>query len=226
MIHLFLYRNGSCFNCTIAFSFLLLLFLISLANMVHQLGPLEENVLAHISYQIVSALAYLRKYLKRVHRDIKPSNVLINSNGLVKLSDFGLSAELQNSIAMCATFVGTFKYMSPERIKNDNYGQPADIWSLGITMLECATGCYPYQETGTYIEMVQTVLESPVPSLPPNTKDKVFSNELREFTASCVHKNPKQRVPADILLGSPWFRQRGATSLDVSVNHLKSWISR
>ena len=70
MIHLFLYRNGSCFNRTIVLSFLILL-LISLANMVHQLGPLEENVLAHISYQIVSALAYLRKYLKRVHRDIK-----------------------------------------------------------------------------------------------------------------------------------------------------------
>ena len=51
--------------------------------------------------------------------------------GLVKLSDFGLSAELQNSIAMCATFVGTFKYMSPERIKNQSYGQPADVWSLG-----------------------------------------------------------------------------------------------
>ena len=103
----------------------------SLANMVHQLGPLEENVLAHISYQVVYALAYLRKHLKRVHRDIKPSNVLINSKGLVKLSDFGLSAELQNSIAMCATFVGTFKYMSPERIKNLSYGQPADVWSLG-----------------------------------------------------------------------------------------------
>ena len=49
--------------------------------MVHQLGPLEENVLAHISYQIVHALAYLRRHLKRVHRDIKPSNVLINSQG-------------------------------------------------------------------------------------------------------------------------------------------------
>ena len=50
------------------------------------------------------------------------------ASGLVKLSDFGLSAELQNSIQMCATFVGTFKYMSPERIKNLEYGQPADVW--------------------------------------------------------------------------------------------------
>ena len=119
----------------------------SLANMVHQLGPLDEPVLAHIAFQIVFALAYLKRTLRRVHRDIKPSNVLINSQGLVKLSDFGLSAELQNSIAMCATFVGTFKYMSPERIKNLTYGQSADIWSLGITLLECATGRYPYSES-------------------------------------------------------------------------------
>ena len=48
---------------------------------------------------------------------------------------------------MCATFVGTFKYMSPERIKNLTYGQPADIWSFGITLLECATGRYPYSES-------------------------------------------------------------------------------
>ena len=69
----------------------------SLANMTHQLGPIEEPVLAHIAFQIVFGLAYLKRTLKRVHRDIKPSNVLINSQGLVKLSDFGLSAELQNS---------------------------------------------------------------------------------------------------------------------------------
>ena len=72
----------------------------------------------------------------------------------------------------------------------------------------------------------QTVLNEPAPSLPPNTKDKKFSNELREFLLSCVHKNPKQRVPADILLGSPWFRQWGATGLEVSVENLRSWISR
>jgi hypothetical protein len=79
---------------------------------------------------------------------------------------------------------------------------------------------------GTYIEMVQTVLESPEPSLPPNTERRQFSNELRQFASSCVHKNPKERLPADILLGSPWFQKHSATSLDVSVNALRSWIRR
>lgn len=44
----------------------------------------------------------------------------------------------------CATFVGTVTYMSPERIRNENYSYPADIWSLGLALFECATGEFPY----------------------------------------------------------------------------------
>lgn len=80
----------------------------SLANVLAQVGPIPENVLASMAYQILWGLAYL-KHDKRVHRDLKPSNLLINSRGEVKVTDFGVSAELQNSIAMCGTFVGTFK---------------------------------------------------------------------------------------------------------------------
>lgn len=80
----------------------------SLANVMNQVGPIPENILASIAYQILWGLAYL-KHEKRVHRDLKPSNLLINSRGEVKVTDFGVSAELQNSIAMCGTFVGTFK---------------------------------------------------------------------------------------------------------------------
>lgn len=82
----------------------------SLANVLEQVGPIPENVLASMAYQILWGLAYL-KHDKRVHRDLKPSNLLINSRGEVKVTDFGVSAELQSSIAMCGTFVGTFKYV-------------------------------------------------------------------------------------------------------------------
>lgn len=80
----------------------------SLANVLAQVGPIPERVLANIAFQILWGLAYL-KHDKRVHRDLKPSNLLINGRGEVKVTDFGVSAELQNSIAMCGTFVGTFK---------------------------------------------------------------------------------------------------------------------
>ena len=130
----------------------------SLANVLSQVGPVPESVLASIAYQILWGLAYL-KHEKRVHRDIKPSNLLINSLGQVKVTDFGVSAELQNSIAMCGTFVGTFKYMSPERIHNCPYSYMSDIWSFGLVMMECATGKYPLPEHSNCIEMAQVCLE-------------------------------------------------------------------
>lgn len=92
----------------------------ALSNLVAQLGPIPEAAMANMVFQILWALAYL-KHEKRVHRDIKPSNLLINSRGEVKVTDFGVSAELQSSVQMCGTFVGTFKYMSPERIRNQPY---------------------------------------------------------------------------------------------------------
>jgi mitogen-activated protein kinase kinase 1 len=80
----------------------------SLANVLEQVGPIPESVLANMAFQILWGLAYL-KHDKRVHRDMKPSNLLINSRGEVKVTDFGVSAELQSSISKCGTFVGTFK---------------------------------------------------------------------------------------------------------------------
>ena len=72
--------------------------------------------------------------------------------------------------------------------------------------------------------MVQTVLESPAPALPANTERRGWSDELRQFTSSCLQKNPKERLPADILVGSPWFRRHNATGLEVSVECLRKWI--
>ncbi len=192
----------------------------ALSNVIAQMGYIPEPALANITFQLLWALAYL-KTKSRVHRDIKPSNVLINSRGFAKLSDFGVASELQNSIAMCATFVGTFKYMSPERIQNEPYSYSSDIWSLALCLVECATGQYPYPEAGSsYIELVQTILEAPAPSLDP----RKYSPEFCQFIGQCVKKQPRDRLPADILLGSPWLVKHGATSYDRAVANVKSWI--
>jgi serine/threonine protein kinase len=191
----------------------------SLANVISQVGPIPERVLASIAFQILWGLAYL-KHEKKVHRDVKPSNLLINSNGEVKVTDFGVSAELQSSIAMCGTFVGTFKYMSPERIRNHPYSYMSDIWSFGLVIMECATGLYPFHEHANCIEMAQTILDTDMPKLPHGK----FSPELIDFCSSCLHRDPEKRLTAEQLLSHPWLQAMGLSGLEFATVVVRDWI--
>jgi len=92
-----------------------------------------------------------------VHRDIKPANLLVNLKGDVKITDFGVTAGLHDSVSTCTTFVGTVTYMSPERIRNSSYSYAADIWSLGLTVLEFATGRFPYCVNGGLSDLMLQV---------------------------------------------------------------------
>ena len=190
-----------------------------LETVVKSRGVIPEKVLAAVTFQILWGLAYL-KHEKRVHRDIKPQNILVNDRGEVKLTDFGISKELEETMGQCMTFVGTFKYMSPERIENKKYDFAADIWSLGIVLMECATGTYPFAECHSYIEMVQTVLEADCPTLDSGE----FSPEFCEFIKMCIHKKPGKRVPADVLMGAPWLTQNGANSLKDCQTTVRNWL--
>ena len=138
---------------------------------------------------------------------------------LTKVTDFGVAAELQNSIAMCGTFVGTFKYMSPERIRNRPYSFMSDIWSLGLVLMECATGRYPFHEHANCIEVAQTILDADIPELPTR-----FSGEFRDFLKQCLHKDPEDRLPAECLFGSPWLRENGAVSPEAATAVVFNWI--
>ena len=189
----------------------------SLANVVDQVGPVPEAVIANMAFQMLAGLNYMKKH-KRVHRDIKPENLLINSDGFVKLTDFGVSSVVQATDAMCGTFVGTFLYMSPERIRNKPHSYKSDIWSFGLVLIYLATGKYPYPKSDSFIEMVQTILESPVPKLP-----RGFSTEFQQFLLPCLTKDPQKRLPPDILAGSPWIGMHGA-SATTAVSNVRKWI--
>lgn len=75
-------------------------------------GPLNESIIGHVAYQVLSGLSYLHKKKKIVHRDIKPSNLLLTSEGFVKISDFGVSGVMSHTNGTRRTFVGTVTYMS------------------------------------------------------------------------------------------------------------------
>ncbi|KAG1688613.1 hypothetical protein DVH05_003538 [Phytophthora capsici] len=90
----------------------------SLQDIVDTGGCTSEVVLANISFRVLKGLAFLHS-THQLHRDIKPSNLLINHFGDVKVSDFGIVREMENSMAKATTFVGTLTYMSPERIASE-----------------------------------------------------------------------------------------------------------
>ncbi|KAJ4490936.1 Pkinase-domain-containing protein [Lentinula aciculospora] len=107
-----------------------------------RIGAIPINVVGMVAANVLEGLLYLYDVHHIIHRDIKPSNILLNSEGEIKLCDFGVSGELINSIAN--TFVGTSVYMSPERIQGAEYSVESDVWSLGITLIELAHGRFPF----------------------------------------------------------------------------------
>jgi serine/threonine protein kinase len=199
----------------------------SLANVIQQVRTMPETPLASVAFQTLWGLAYL-KCEKRLHRDVKPANILLRSDGAVKLTDFGVSKELKNSVAMGKTFVGTYKYMSPERLRNQAYGYDIDTWALGMVLIECATGQYPGDVgkggDGGFFSVAGNFMNGAAPSLPQDTEHVKFSPEFRNFVNCCVHPNASHRMPPEILLGHPWFQMNGITNVDSAVAKLHFWI--
>lgn len=182
----------------------------SLEDVYKTVGAVPEEVLSVISFQILHGLNYLEQK-KILHRDIKPSNILMNRDGSAKISDFGMSKQLTTSLQAFKTFIGTYVYMSPERLKGEEHSYTSDVWSLGVSIAECAIGQFPFdlKQLGVW-EVLSYITDKGL-----DVRENQVSPELMDFLKKCTIPDPVLRPSASKLLQHPWIvKHQSSTSKD------------
>ncbi|XP_042682132.1 serine/threonine-protein kinase 10 [Centrocercus urophasianus] len=177
------------------------------ATMLELDRGLTEPQIQVICRQMLEALHYLHSK-KIIHRDLKAGNVLLTQDGDIKLADFGVSAKNVKTLQKRDSFIGTPYWMAPEVVmcetmKDTPYDYKADIWSLGITLIEMAQIEPPHHELNP-MRVLLKIAKSDPPTLSCPSK---WSLEFRDFLKTALDKNPETRPSAAQLLEHPFVRK-------------------
>ncbi|KAL9654270.1 hypothetical protein ABK040_010302 [Willaertia magna] len=202
----------------------------SLEDVMRVTKKIPEKIMSRMTYQILKGFQYIHEEKNIIHRDIKPANILINSKGILKIADFGMSGfwlkskleEIQKT-AKFDTFCGTYIYMSPERIRGQSHSFDSDIWSLGLTVAQLCMGFFPFilKPEFTIWSMFEYLEETKDDPFPIDEKD--FTPEFKSFVFQCMTFDRKQRPSASQLLNHPWILKYKKTE-DKMVKSIEKWI--
>nr|XP_042711132.1 STE20-like serine/threonine-protein kinase isoform X2 [Chrysemys picta bellii] len=166
--------------------------------------PLTEPQIKVVCKQTLEALNYLHEN-KIIHRDLKAGNILFTLDGDIKLADFGVSAKNTRTIQRRDSFIGTPYWMAPEVVmcetsKDRPYDYKADVWSLGITLIEMAQVEPPHHELNP-MRVLLKIAKSDPPTLAQPSK---WSSDFKDFLKKCLEKNVDARWNTAQLLQHPF----------------------
>lgn len=160
-----------------------------LRTLLREQGPLDLPRLANLLARIADALDYLHAE-GIIHRDIKPANILIDENGRVKLTDFGVALLNDPETTHELAVLGTPAYIAPEQMQGRVADHRVDVFALGVLVHEALTGEPPFRG-GSLAEIVRRVIEEPFD--PQSGALGAFPYRVREVVARALEKRPEQR---------------------------------
>ncbi|XP_035265275.1 uncharacterized protein map3k19 isoform X3 [Anguilla anguilla] len=185
----------------------------SIASIIHRFGPLPERVLSLYTQQILEGVAYLHEN-RVIHRDLKGNNVMLMPTGVVKLIDFGCARRLSclshssSNGELLRSVHGTPFWMAPEVINETGHGRKSDIWSVGCTVFEMATGRPPLAHMDKIAALFYIgARRGLMPTLPDE-----FSEDARNFVQACLTSDQRDRPSAQELLLHPFIPSRPRAS--------------
>uniref|UniRef100_A0AC34FET8 Protein kinase domain-containing protein n=1 Tax=Panagrolaimus sp. ES5 TaxID=591445 RepID=A0AC34FET8_9BILA len=182
--------------------------------------PLPIDVHGVATVSIINALSFLWSK-SIIHRDIKPSNFLVNSNGDVKLADFGVSRTLEFSNAF--TGVGTAIYLPPERIKGGAYSVSSDVWSFGLSLTEMALGSALWTAQNNSFNIVSDFSHHIIENLA-----KIFEEiasidfDLQALISGCLKPIPNERLAFYDLKGTKFVKKYSSVNKKVVADFILS----
>jgi serine/threonine protein kinase len=165
-----------------------------LQGLIAERGRLSGPELARLGEEICAGLAHAHEH-GVIHRDIKPHNILLDDKGHAKVTDFGIARALDTSqVTTTGAYLGTATYSSPEQLWGRKATPKSDVYSLGATLYQAATGVPPFSR-GTPLEIAsQHVSRTPTP---PRERGAEVSKDLESLILTCLAKNPDERPTAE-----------------------------
>lgn len=169
----------------------------SLASQIKKKGPVDDETLRHYLKQCLLGLQYLHSK-NIIHRDIKGANILVDADGVIKISDFGIS-KFENLTQKRTSLKGTAYWMAPEVAQGEHIATTKiDIWSLGCVVIELLTGSHPFPSLEA-LQAIYRVGNGVKPDIPNVAED------IQDFVAKCLEVDPAKRASAADLLSHPFI---------------------